>query len=233
VLTIQDLAKTALTEAASRPVCTFYDDATGERTELSGITLSNWVSKTANLAVDGYGLGPGDRATVRVPPHWQTAAVLLGCWSAGLQVDDSATAPADIAFLAESDRAAAAATITVVLGLHPMGLPLAQVPPGVLDYIAEVRTYGDHFTGAPISPDAPATPTATNQELIAQAEEQASRWGLRQDDRVLIDADRYPDPRDWLLAPLAAGASVVLCRHLDRAGVPARVIAERVSITRT
>src|SRR6266536_5713875 len=71
----------------TRPLLTFYDDATGERTELSGATLANWVAKTANLLVDGCGLGPGDRAAVLLPPHWQTAAVLLGCWSAGLVVD--------------------------------------------------------------------------------------------------------------------------------------------------
>ena len=46
----------------TRPLLTWYDDATGERTELSGATLANWVAKTANLLVDGLGLGPGDRA---------------------------------------------------------------------------------------------------------------------------------------------------------------------------
>src|SRR5215468_371295 len=66
----------------AQPLITWYDDATGDRAELSGATLANWVAKTANLLVDGGGLGPGDRAAVLLPPHWQTAAVLLGCWSA-------------------------------------------------------------------------------------------------------------------------------------------------------
>src|SRR5215475_15146252 len=70
----------------ARPVLTFYDDATGERTELSGTTLDNWVAKTANLLVDGCGLGPGDRAAVLLPPHWQTAAILLGAWAAGARL---------------------------------------------------------------------------------------------------------------------------------------------------
>src|SRR2546430_14952911 len=70
----------------TRPILTWYDDGTGERTELSGATLANWVAKTANLFVDGLGLGPGDHAVVLLPPHWQTAAVLLGAWSAGLTV---------------------------------------------------------------------------------------------------------------------------------------------------
>src|SRR5690606_31992912 len=34
---------------SARPLITFYDDATGERIELSGVTTANWVAKTANL----------------------------------------------------------------------------------------------------------------------------------------------------------------------------------------
>src|SRR5262252_4184169 len=81
-------ALAAMTAAdATRPLITYYDDATGERLDLSGATLGNWVAKTANLLVDGHALGPGDVAAVALPPHWLTAAVLLGCWSAGLAVD--------------------------------------------------------------------------------------------------------------------------------------------------
>ncbi len=46
----------------NRPLLTWYDDATGERTELSGATLANWVAKTANLLVDELALGPGGTA---------------------------------------------------------------------------------------------------------------------------------------------------------------------------
>src|SRR5438046_10286260 len=73
----------------TRPLLTWYDDGNGERAELSGATLANWVAKTANLLVDGEGLEPGDGAGVLLPPHWQTAAILLGCWSAGLTVVDA------------------------------------------------------------------------------------------------------------------------------------------------
>src|SRR5262252_5702367 len=80
-------ALAAMTAAdATRPLITYYDDATGERLDLSGATLGNWVAKTANLLVDGHGLGPGDVAAVVLPPHWLTAAVQLGCWSAGLAI---------------------------------------------------------------------------------------------------------------------------------------------------
>ena len=40
---------------AARPLVTFYDDATGERVELSVTTYANWVAKTAGLVQDELG----------------------------------------------------------------------------------------------------------------------------------------------------------------------------------
>ena len=41
------------------PRITYYDDATGERIELSAVTLANWAAKTGNLLRDELGAGPG------------------------------------------------------------------------------------------------------------------------------------------------------------------------------
>ena len=68
------------------PRITYYDDATGERIELSTVTLANWAAKTANLLRDELGAGPGSRIAVLLPAHWQTAAVLLGVWYIGAEV---------------------------------------------------------------------------------------------------------------------------------------------------
>src|SRR5436190_11821700 len=81
----------------TRPLLTWYDDGNGERVELSGATVANWVAKTANLLVDGVGVTPGDRAVTLLPPHWQSAAILLGCWSAGISVA-TAPGPAEVGF---------------------------------------------------------------------------------------------------------------------------------------
>src|SRR3954469_8446027 len=97
--TIARLFSGAVAVDPTRPLLTYYDDGTGERTELSGATLDNWVAKTANLLVDGCGLGPGDRAAVLLPPHWQAAGALLGCWTAGLAVGPG---PAEVVFAAVS-----------------------------------------------------------------------------------------------------------------------------------
>lgn len=205
------------------PFLTFYDDATGERTELSGATLANWVSKTANLLVDGCGLGPGDVAAVRLPPHWQTAAILLGAWTAGLSVayGEPATAGADVEFaslsVAETGalQGAASPADRYVLGLAPMGLPMrGGVPAGWSDYVAEVRQFGDHFPG-------PAGGTGT-EELVERARALALPGG-----RLLVDAAAHPDPVQWLVGPLAAGASIVLSVNSDPEKLPARAAAEQ------
>jgi uncharacterized protein (TIGR03089 family) len=198
----------------TRPLLTWYDDASGERTELSGATLANWVAKTANLLVDGAGLGRGDRAAVLLPPHWQTAAVLLACWSAGVEVADDG--PVDVLFAAASGVTAAEgrpAGERYALSLDPFALPLRTVPPGWSDFNLEVRAYGDVF--------APAAP------LVVPAEP----GDLRPGDRVLVDAARHRDPAVWLVGPLAAGASIVLCGDLDPSRVADRVATEKVTAT--
>ncbi len=68
------------------PRITYYDDATGERIELSAVTLANWAAKTGNLLRDELGGGPASRVAVLLPAHWQTAAVLFGVWWIGAEV---------------------------------------------------------------------------------------------------------------------------------------------------
>ena len=151
--TVGGLLKNLVAAAPTRPVLTCYDQRTGERVELSGVTMDNWVAKTANLLVDGCGLGEGDTAGVWLPPHWQTAAVLLGCWAAGLRVsfgaaDDSCAAVAfagtEMIEAAPGDLAATAPE-RFALGLAPLGRAMTPVPAGWVDYIVEVRGHGDRF----------------------------------------------------------------------------------------
>ncbi|HEU5268962.1 MAG TPA: TIGR03089 family protein, partial [Jatrophihabitans sp.] len=75
------------------PLVTFYDDATGERAELSAKSLGNWIAKTYSLLTDSLGLGPGDTAQLSVPVHWLAVPVLFGCWFAGLAVEPGRPSP--------------------------------------------------------------------------------------------------------------------------------------------
>jgi uncharacterized protein (TIGR03089 family) len=216
----------AIAPDPARPLLTWYDDATGERTEISGATCANSVAKTANLLVDEVGAAPGDPAGVLLPPHWQTAAVLLGCWSAGLTVTRD-PGPVEVLFAAAGRVAEAGAWSAgerYALALAPFGLPMREVPAGFTDYVTGVRVHGDHFTPYPqAGPD--------DAELLARAAARGTELGLTAADRLLVDADRYPDPVDWLLTPLLAGASLVLCGALDPARLDARSSTERVTHT--
>jgi uncharacterized protein (TIGR03089 family) len=222
------------------PLLTYYDDASGDRTELSGATLDNWVSKTANMLLDGVGLGPGDTVAVLMPPHWQTAAILLGVCSAGLAADLGERPSAVDALFTTPDRVAAAAGKAAgdryATGLLPLAMPLRVVPDGYQDYVLEVRNYGDHFGGAPIGPDDQAltAPVALSHlAVVRTATERAAELGVTAGDRVLVDARAYPDPLDWLFAPLVAGASIVLCTNLDPAKLDARIDTEKATLTPT
>src|SRR5205085_12080965 len=124
------------------------------------------------------------------------------------------------------------------LSLHPLGLGLRDYAGAARDFAVEVRGAADVF--APWEqPDPAATGLlAGGLELtlggvVATVRELAERLGMTAEDRVLVDehAAAQAGPVAWLLAPLAAGASVVLCRHPDPAGLAARAAAERVTAT--
>src|ERR1700749_5216316 len=133
------------------PRITYYDDATGERIELSAVTLANWAAKTGNLLRDELGGGPASRVAILLPAHWQTAAVLFGIWWIGAEAVLDA-GPSDIALctaerLDEADAAVADAAIgeVAVLSLDAFGRPAPDLPIGVTDYATAVRVHGDQI----------------------------------------------------------------------------------------
>src|SRR3954447_10743815 len=81
----------------SRPFVTYYDEATGERSELSAKSLANWVAKTHHLLGDELGLGVDDTAVVALPAHWISVPILLGCLTAGLAL--ASDGDAEVAFV--------------------------------------------------------------------------------------------------------------------------------------
>jgi uncharacterized protein (TIGR03089 family) len=235
-----ELLRGALAADPSRPLVTFYDDATGERVELSVKTFDNWVAKTANLLVDGLGAVPSGRVALALPGHWQTAVWLFACWSAGLTAvpvgDGAIPGDADIvaagpARLAEAADAAGPAAEVVGLSLHALGAPLADCPPGVTDYAVEVRAYGDRFSGGPLDPDAPAVElagrTLTGTELLAEARALGTPEGARV--LTTVGFDTPEGLLRGLLGPLTSGGSVIICQNLDKSGLERRISVEHVT----
>jgi uncharacterized protein (TIGR03089 family) len=213
------------------PRITYYDDATGERIELSAVTLANWAAKTGNLLRDELGAGPASQVVVLLPAHWQTAAVLFGVWWIGAQVLLAAT-DADIALctidrLEEADATGAAEV--AVLSLDPFGRPAPDLPIGVTDYATAVRVHGDQIVAE--RHPGPALAGRSVDEVLAACQKSSSTKGLTGSDRVLSTAswDRPNDVIDALLAILAVGASLVQVANPDPAALPRKIETEKVT----
>jgi uncharacterized protein (TIGR03089 family) len=212
------------------PRITYYDDATGERIELSTVTLANWAAKTGNLLRDELGAGPGSRVAVLLPAHWQTAAVLFGIWWIGAEVvladgdADAALCTADR--LSEADDAVGAGEIAA-LSLDPFGKAVTGLPIGVTDYATSVRVHGDQ-----ISPERQPGLALNGRpvaDVLGGAQASAAAKGFTADDRILSSAswDTADELTDNLLAVFAAGASLVQVANPDPSALERRRHAEK------
>ncbi|TWF78568.1 uncharacterized protein (TIGR03089 family) [Pseudonocardia hierapolitana] len=222
--------------SAARPLITFYDDATGERVELSGTTTANWAAKAANLLREECDVEPGTPVALLLPAHWQTAAVLLAAWWCGAEVVSEPTGAEWV--LCDADRvdialASDPAGGVVALSLDAFGKGVPGLPPGVVDFATEVRLQGDDFVPWEQVPgSAPALDGASVDEVLAGARARAGELGLSRTDRVLstLDWNTGDCLRDGLLAVLAAEASLVQVRHPDEAALARRATAERTTV---
>jgi uncharacterized protein (TIGR03089 family) len=218
------------------PRITYYDDATGERIELSAVTLANWAAKTGNLLRDELGAGPASRIAILLPAHWQTAAVLFGVWWIGAEV--VLDGPADLALctegrLDEADAAVMPGGEVAVLSLDAFGRPAPDLPIGVTDYATAVRVHGDQIV--PERHPGPALAGLSVDQILADCEKSAAARGLSSKDRVLSSASwtSPADVVDGLLAVLAVGASLVQVANPDANSDPGalqrRVETEKVT----
>jgi uncharacterized protein (TIGR03089 family) len=224
---------------ATRPLVTFYDDASGERVELSVATYANWVSKTAGLAQDELEVERGALVLVDLPTHWLGAVWLGAAWTLGLTVTDdrSLVDEADLVVCGPdgvADYAGQAVRVPVLaLSLRPLGGRFAEaLPTGVTDYGAVVLAQPDLFMAADQpAPDDPAwrdaSGTSTQAEVLARA---AASGLVGAEGRLLTDVNPCTRPGlDTLAAPVVHRASTVWVRNPDRSAWPARVVQERAT----
>lgn len=214
------------------PRITYYDDATGQRIELSTATLANWAAKTANLLRDELGAGPGRRVAVLLPAHWQTAGVLFGIWWVGAEVV-LAGGSADIAFctadrLGEADAAVGMGEIAA-LSLDAFGKPIPDLPVGITDYATSVRVHGDQVVGE--RHPGPALDGDSVTDVLAAATGSVAAQGFTGQDRIISSArwDTASELVDNLLAVFAAGASLLQVANPDPALLERRRETEKVT----
>jgi uncharacterized protein (TIGR03089 family) len=203
--TFPDLLARRLAADPGQPLVTFYDDATGERTELSVKTFANWVSKTANLYADELMLDPGDPIRIDLPPHWLGPVFLGAAWSCGLEPGEDA----DVAVVGPDGLDSGART-TLACSLTPFATRFSDpLPAGVLDHGVLWPGQSDVFS--PVAPTVLDVPDADDR-------------------RLLTDVDPLSDDGRRVLLGLVAGTgSLVLVAHPDERQWPAHSQSERAT----
>jgi uncharacterized protein (TIGR03089 family) len=215
------------------PRITYYDDATGERIELSAVTLANWAAKTGNLLRDELGAGPASRVAVLLPAHWQTAAVLFGIWWIGAEVvidgSEADVALCTAARIEEAGAGVGSVGEVVALSLDPFGKSIPDLPVGVTDYATSVRVHGDQIVAE--RRPGPALAGRSTGELLSEAADSAASQGISGGDRVLSTAGWASGQElvDNLLAVFTVGASLVQVANPDPAGLARHQTTEKVT----
>jgi uncharacterized protein (TIGR03089 family) len=226
--TFAELLSDLLRRDPGRPLITFYDDATGERVELSVTTYANWVAKTASLLAEEFDVERGSRVLIDLPIHWLVPVFLGAAWTIGAEVveeqdvDLVITGPAPTRL----ETYAAGSTPVLACALLPLGVRFRDaLPSGVHDFGLEVWSQPDAFTPW----DLPEAGDALFQGATWGDLPRSGPWS---GERLLTTVNPLADPA-VLLQPVAGGGSVVLWRNAD--GDPARLDrlrdSERVTAT--
>lgn len=244
------LATSAAAAGVDAALLTHYDPA-GRRTSLTAAELGGWAARTAGLLHD-CGVGSGSRAAVLLPPHWRTAAVLLGAWSLGVTVSFRLAATAG---LPEVGPDAGVPFDVVFAARERLGSWLEDVPDAPHRFVLGGGSGGGSGEGDPrdvigwrdfeaavmdYPADVPAPALVRTTSAASGDGTTYGQWGsiareiaglqdLRAGDRVVVDTTEHEHPVKWLLAPLSVGASIILCTD------PARLaeIAAAEGATRT
>lgn len=215
-------ALSALLTEPGRPRVTWYGPD-GERIELSGAVLDNWVSKTTNLLVEELDAGPGTTVRVDLPPHWRSVVWALAAWRVGATVLPPDAPDGDVVVTDRPDAAAPRGAAVVAVALPALARRFdGGLPPGAIDAAASVMTYGDVVGWAPeVDPAREALAGAPDGEVRHADLLEAATRAVAHDAgaagaRVLLEVgdDRSATPSTALavLGVLAGGGSVVLLR---------------------
>lgn len=214
----------------------------GERIELSGKVLDNWVAKTANFLTEEFDVAAGSPIAVQLPAHWKSLCITLAGLASGATVQfigDSApgltkriadSASVWIAADSEALKRAAERTDTVAVALPALAMAWpSELPDEVRDYAAEVRMFADAFVRFD-DPDPDDIAMLDGDHSVRYAELSGLADGWEADSRVaLLASDGLARVSRSALGIWLAGGSVVL--FSDAASASEKVLqAEGVSL---
>jgi len=147
------------------------------------------VAKTSNLLQDELDAEPGMSIKLDLPAHWKSFVWALASWQLGMEVVFDHTS-ADLLVTDNPDDGAGAgfdAIVAVPLAALAMRWP-GELPAGVVDYAAEVRSHGDVFmahnepeAGLPAVRGSAGTPHENLIDGFAAAQESGVRLLVRAD----------------------------------------------------
>jgi len=217
--TFGTLLASAVKADPARPLSTFYDDATGERVELSVTTYGNWVAKTAGLVQDELDVERGALVLVDLPTHWLGAVWLGALWAGGQVVttDRDLAEEADLVVCGpdgvQEYAGLAGSRPVVALSLRPLGARFDEaLPTGVTDYGAVVLAQPDVFVALdpPDAEDGAWRSGGTVRSQRQVLEETGSAPLLEEGGRLLTDQNPCsPTGVATLVSPLQRAGGVV------------------------
>lgn len=201
-----DLLSKRLGQLPGNPLITFYDEKTGERTELSTTTYANWVAKTANVLAAEFDVEPGETVAIAIGPHWLTPVFLGAVWLNGAEIVSPDAAPTLLIGGPEvvDDPSALACS------LHPFALPFPHPTPAH-DFGSSWPSQPDVFLGDPAS------------SVVMHSRTPRS-------ERIITDLDHGVDLQD-LIDTLSGGGSLVIIRNPDDSTWASRMDSERATVS--
>lgn len=229
--TFASLLSDLLRRDPGRPLVTFYDHASGERTELSVTTYANWVAKVSGLLAEEGDLERGQRIRIDLPAHWLGPVFLGAAWNLGACVSTRDDVDVVVCGPDTLEQWAGRADDIPVFAcsLLPMGVRFpGGVPDAVHDVGIEVWSQPDAFTPwDPASPDDAATDDLTQGQMWEAATAGSELSG---GDRLLSVANpASPPDMATFTEPFAHRGSLVLVRHPDPARLDEVFTSERAT----
>jgi uncharacterized protein (TIGR03089 family) len=243
---LADLPAALAASDPTRPRITYYDDADGltrgERIELSGRVVANWVAKAANLLADELDVERGDVVVLDLPAHWRAVYWALAAWRVGAVI---ALEPDSRAVVVVTDRPQDVATPGArVVAVSLPALARSWVGgslDGAIDEAADLLSQPDVFEPFDEPDDGDDAWVAGGEQLTAAALDErcarrAADAGWAHGERVAL----VPSPGARVgahggallvdaLAVWALDGSVVLVRDGDPDALAERWAAERVT----
>ena len=174
--------------AAVQTPAIIWHSRSGERIELSGRVLMNWVDKSANLLLNECEVEEGSTLHIESDVHWRCVALCLAALRAGALLNSNEP---QVGVALDADTAARFTRSPDFLLLIDRG-PLAMRYTGdseavfnvydgeILDFCALVRSEADQFMGMPPHPTTEVLAGVTNADVLAEILKQARSFGSHQ-----------------------------------------------------